>query len=249
MRYETKSVFRTAKFRGETSDSANRVRLPSCQNIHTDAINWFGSFFLSRLQIIPQSPASESSCFIPVSRFHLPHPRRRSGTRSIRQPGEAERERKILSVPSTRAENVVGHVFLQLWFPVCINKVLTLALLKVSSCYKLPKLSLSLSFTLLLSGFLALVLPFPWFLSNSAPPLFSSSLSLIHTGSRVIDVAAEVRTTASITFGISSPVTRGWHRRCFCSCRFTVSRPSAGEQAHWSEIFTSIHSHESVNEV
>lgn len=192
------------------------------------------------LQIIPQSPAGKSSCFILVSRFHLPHSGRRSGTCSIRQP-EAEGERKILSVPSTRAENVVGHVFLQRQFHVCINKVptLTLALLKVSSCYKLPKPSLSHSFTLLLSSFLAVVLPFPLFLSNSTPPLFSSSLSLIRTGSRVIDVSAEVRTTASITVGISSPVMRWWHRRCSHSSHFTASGGNRRTSLKYSHHMTS----------
>lgn len=211
---------------GETAVSASGACLPSYHHIHTDTISWFSCFFL----------LSSSSDYSTVSswRILLLYS---SEPISFASPWE-----KLWDTlqPSTRRswwgeKDPVGtfnkgwkcgwSCFLQLQFHVCINKVptLTLALLKVSSSYKLPKPSLSSALNLMLSGFLALVLLFPLFLSNSAPPLFFGGLSLIHTGSRVIDVSADVRTAASITVGISSPVMSWWHRRSSCSCPFTAS--------------------------
>lgn len=186
-----------------------------------------------------------------MSIFNLRHPGRRHGTHSIHQPSKAEGEKKIPSVPSTPSENVVCCIFYNysthsishfpyiwtqwLFFlpllhfssftqPAIIRRVLPweqdFFLLQASK--NEPKLQLYPP---------AFLLPFQTFLlflPNSFPPHLSGSLSLIHTGSRVIDLSARVRATASVTPGISSPVTRWWHRRCFHIHRFTPSHTSFG---------------------
>lgn len=205
--------------------SSNWSCLPSYHHIYTNAISWFSSFFLLSSSLDCSTLASRRIFLLyssePIS-FASPwetlcdmfHP---SSQRSWG--GEKD------SVGTfSKGWNVIGDVFLpHCWICIKRDPTLTLALLKVSFCYKLPKSNLSLSFTLLLSGFRAFVLLFLLFFSNSVPPLFSRGLSLINTGSHVIDVSAEVRTTASITIGISSLVTRRWHRQC--SRSFTVYEP------------------------
>lgn len=88
------------------------------------------------------------------------------------------------------------------------------------------------------------------FVSLKLVSLFSGGLSLIRTGSRVIDVSAEVRTTASITVGISSFVTR-WRHRVLIVCRFTASRSYGwGETGApvWNiHIYSWLHSHDGVH--
>lgn len=131
---------------GETAVSASGACLPSYHHIHTDTISWFSCFFL----------LSSSSDYSTVSswRILLLYS---SEPISFASPWE-----KLWDTlhPSTRRswwgeKDPVGtfnkgwkcgwSCFLQLQFHVCINKVptLTLALLKVSSSYKLPKPSLS----------------------------------------------------------------------------------------------------------
>lgn len=152
-----------------------------------------------RLQIIPQSPAADSSCFIPVSRFHLPHPRRRSGRRSIRQPGEA-----------VGGEKDPVHTFNMGWKCAwsCVFFTSAVSHLQKKKKRAGPNPGPPRSCSTVA------------FVSLKLVSLFSRGLSLIRTGSRVIDVSAEVRTTASITVGISSFVTRWRHRLCFDSLPF-----------------------------
>lgn len=164
---------------GETVVSTNPARLPSYHHIHTDAISWFSSFLLL---------SSSSDYSTVTSRWILLL--YSSEPISFASPWETLWDTLH---PSTQrswgGEKDPGGTFNKGWkcgwsffsppqFHVCINKVptLTLALLGVSSCYKFPKPSLSLCFTLQLSGFLALVLPFPLFLSNSAAPLWAWSV-------------------------------------------------------------------------